>query len=64
MGMREMIRAEASMSLPKILAQAAALAEAGRLRPLLNERRFSMKDVSAAHALVETGALGKVVVEL
>jgi NADPH:quinone reductase len=48
----------------KILMQAATLAEAGRLRPLLNERRFSMKDIGAAHALVETGALGKVVVEL
>jgi NADPH2:quinone reductase len=48
----------------KLLAQAAALAEAGRLRPLLNEQRFSMKDIGAAHALVETGALGKVVVEL
>jgi NADPH:quinone reductase len=48
----------------KILAQAAALAEAGRLRPLLNEQRFSMKDIGAAHALVETGALGKVVIEL
>ena len=48
----------------KILAQAAALAEAGKLRPLLNEQRFSMKEVGAAHALVEWGALGKVVVEL
>jgi NADPH2:quinone reductase len=48
----------------KILAQAAALAEAGKLRPLLNERRFSIKDIGAAHSLVETVALGKVVVEL
>jgi NADPH:quinone reductase-like Zn-dependent oxidoreductase len=48
----------------KILAQAAALAEAGKLRPLLNERRFSTADIAAAHALVESGALGKVVVEL
>jgi NADPH:quinone reductase len=48
----------------KILAQAAALAEAGKLRPLLNERRFSSPDIDAAHALVESGALGKVVVEL
>jgi NADPH:quinone reductase len=47
----------------KILAQAAALAEAGKLRPLLNEQRFSSKDIGAAHALVESGALGKVVVE-
>lgn len=48
----------------EILAQAAALAEAGKLRPLLNERRFSIADIDAAHALVESGALGKVVVEL
>ena len=47
----------------EILAQA-ALAEAGKLRPLLNERRFSIADIDAAHALVESGALGKVVVEL
>jgi NADPH:quinone reductase-like Zn-dependent oxidoreductase len=47
----------------KILTRAAALAEAGKLRPLLNEQRFSIKDVDAAHALVESGALGKVVVE-
>lgn len=48
----------------KILAQAAALAGAGKLRPLLNEQHFSIKDIAAAHALVESGALGKVVVEL
>jgi NADPH2:quinone reductase len=48
----------------KILAQAATLAEAGKLRPLLNEQRFSMKNIGAAHALVESGTLGKVVVEL
>jgi NADPH:quinone reductase len=48
----------------EILAQAAALVEAGRLRPLLNERQFSIEEISAAHALVESGAMGKVVVEL
>jgi NADPH:quinone reductase len=47
----------------EILAQAAALAEAEKLRPLLNEQRFSIQDIGAAHALVESGALGKVVVE-
>jgi NADPH:quinone reductase len=47
-----------------ILAQATALAEAGKLRPLLNEQRFSIDQIGAAHALVESGALGKVVVEL
>ena len=48
----------------KILAQATALAEAGKLRPLLNEQHFSIEDIGVAHALVESGALGKVVVEL
>jgi NADPH:quinone reductase len=47
----------------KILARAASLAEAGKLRPLLSEQRFSVKDIGAAHAIVESGALGKVVVE-
>ena len=49
----------------EILSQAAALAEKDKLRPLLNERRFSTADIAAAHALVESGgALGKVVVEI
>jgi NADPH:quinone reductase len=48
----------------RILAQAATLAEAGKLRPLLSEQRFSIKDIGAAHASVVSGALGKVVVEL
>ncbi len=48
----------------EILAQAAALAEAGKLRPLLNEQRFSTGEIGDAHASVEAGALGKVVVEL
>jgi NADPH2:quinone reductase len=49
----------------EILSQAAALAEKGKLRPLLNERRFSTTNIAAAHALVESGgALGKVVVEI
>jgi len=50
--------------LGEILTQAAALAEAGKLTPLLNEQRFSTADIAAAHTLVESGALGKVVVEL
>jgi NADPH:quinone reductase-like Zn-dependent oxidoreductase len=48
----------------KILAKAAALAEAGKLRPLLNEQHFSINDIGAAHALIQSGASGKVVVEL
>jgi len=47
----------------KILALAATLAEAGKLKPLLNEQRFSVDDIAAAYALVASGALGKVVVE-
>ena len=43
---------------------AAELAEAGKLRPLLNEHHFSTSEIAAAHALVESSALGKVVVEI
>jgi NADPH2:quinone reductase len=48
----------------EILAKAAGLAEAGKLRPLLSEHHFSTSEIAAAHALVESGALGKVVVEI
>jgi len=48
----------------EILAQAAALAEAGKLIPLLNEHSFSIHEIGAAHALMESGAPGKIVVEL
>ena len=47
----------------RILAGAAELAEAGKLKPLLSEQRFSVKDIGSAHALVAAGTLGKVVVE-
>jgi NADPH:quinone reductase len=48
----------------EILRRASALVEAGKLRPLLNQRHFSIDEIGAAHALVEAGAVGKVVVEL
>jgi NADPH:quinone reductase len=48
----------------RILAKAAALAEAGKLRPLLNEQRFSTAEINSAYALVESSALGKVIVEI
>ncbi len=48
----------------EILTQAATLAEQGKLRPLLNQQRFSTADIAAAHALVESGSLGKGVVEI
>jgi NADPH2:quinone reductase len=47
-----------------ILREAAMLVDGGKLRPLLNQRRFSSAEIDAAHALVQSGALGKVVVEL
>ena len=47
----------------QILREAAAMADAGQLRPLLNAQRFSDAHIADAHALVESGALGKVVVE-
>lgn len=47
-----------------ILSEAAKLADAGKLRPLLNEKHFSTSEIAAAHTLVESGALGKVVIEL
>lgn len=47
----------------EILRQAATLADSGRLRALLNEQRFSADQTEAAHSLVESGAVGKVVVE-
>jgi NADPH:quinone reductase-like Zn-dependent oxidoreductase len=48
----------------EILRSAAALAEGGKLIPLLNEQHFSPTDIDAAHAAVSRGSLGKVVVEL
>jgi NADPH:quinone reductase len=48
----------------EILKEAAALVDDGRLKPLLNKERFSSENIDAAHARVEAGALGKVVVEL
>jgi hypothetical protein len=59
-----MITGEGRTHHGKILAKAAALAEAGGCGPLLSEQRSSLADIEAAHTLVESGALGKVVVEL
>jgi NADPH2:quinone reductase len=46
-----------------ILRNAAALADDGKLKPLLNQQSFSPADIAAAHDLVESGALGKVVID-
>ena len=48
----------------EILTRASALAEAGQLTPLLSEQKFSTSNIAAAHALVEAGSLGKVVVDI
>ena len=49
----------------QILREAAALADAGGLRPLLDPQRFSLETVAEAHAAVENGtALGKVVIDI
>lgn len=49
----------------EILAQAAKLAEAGKLVPLIDEHRFALEDIAAAHTYLASGqALGKVVIEV
>jgi NADPH:quinone reductase len=47
-----------------ILREVAALADSGKLNPLVNPQRFTAKDIAAAHQLVQSGAVGKVVVEI
>ena len=47
----------------RILAEAAALAEVGKLRPLLSERRFHVTETADAYDAVAAGGLGKVVIE-
>ncbi|MGN8159547.1 zinc-dependent alcohol dehydrogenase family protein [Salinisphaera sp. RV14] len=48
-----------------ILTRAGALVAAGQLVPLLDERRFNLGDVGAAHAHLEAGAaIGKVVIDI
>ena len=48
----------------EILRKAAALADEGKLKPMLNSKRFSTFDLDAAYAEVETGSVGKVVVQI
>ena len=59
-----LLTGEGQSSHGEILSQAAKLAEAGKLTPLLNEQRFTGADLEAAYALVEAGSLGKIVIEL
>jgi NADPH:quinone reductase len=47
-----------------ILREAAKLAEAGKLKPLPSEGRFTFETIEQAYAAVESGkTLGKIVVE-
>ena len=48
----------------EILCRATELADEGKLTPLLNERQFSSNEIAAAHAEVENGSLGKVVIDV
>ncbi|HTJ65969.1 MAG TPA: zinc-dependent alcohol dehydrogenase family protein [Actinospica sp.] len=49
----------------EILTAVAELADAGRLRPLLDDQVYALADVAAAHAAVESGARkGKVVISV
>lgn len=49
----------------RILAEAAKLAEAGKLRVRLDARRFALEDIEAAHALFVSGqAQGKLVLDV
>jgi hypothetical protein len=47
----------------EILSAAAKLADEGKLKPLLSKEHFDAAAISRGHALVESGSLGKVVVE-
>ena len=48
----------------QILAQAARLAEQGRLKPYLSDERFAPSNLEAAFARVQAGSLGKVIVDI
>ena len=48
----------------EILASAAALSEAGRVKPLVNGARFTTAQLSEAYDAVAAGVIGKVVVEI
>lgn len=49
----------------RILRELAALADAGKLRPLVEERRFTLETAADAHALLDSGkARGKIVVDI
>ncbi|MCP9236030.1 zinc-binding dehydrogenase [Lewinella sp. JB7] len=48
----------------KILSRLSQIIEEGRLKPVVDERRFSLEEAGKAHAHLESGnAIGKVVIE-
>jgi NADPH:quinone reductase-like Zn-dependent oxidoreductase len=63
--LRPLLTGEGREAHGRILAQAARLAEAGKLVPRMSEQRFTLADAEAAHELVRSGGgKGKVVLEL
>lgn len=49
----------------EILAKAGQLAATDQLKPLLDERRFTLDDIAAAHSHMEAGAaVGKIVIDI
>ena len=47
-----------------ILTKVASIIEAGNLKPIVDEKRFSLDEVNEAHAYLESKkAMGKVVIE-
>ena len=48
----------------EILARAASFADAGKLKPLLRDEKFTTSDIDSAFARVSARSLGKVVVEI
>jgi len=48
----------------EILTEVRAIVKAAKLKPLLNDRSFSVQEIAAAHTLIESSSSGKVVVEL
>ena len=48
----------------EILRSVSELADAGRLKPIVREIRFSTSQLEAAHLATESGGVGKVVVEI
>lgn len=48
-----------------VMAEAATLADAGKLRPLLDSRRFTLAELADAHRHAESGAtVGKVIIDI